>query len=144
MAIPAILITIAKFLGCKAVEKAVDVSLDAAINHKENKKTQTQLKDIQDIAHENNSLLQGLAKESSAIIRDAADELEPLIKSLHVKTAHQVLDNLRATVKADDRKTLSRIDFYRGCCSRYINKDQCLSEYNHAWQEMVDDGVYDP
>lgn len=144
MAIPAILITIAKFLGCKAVEKAVDVSLDAAINHKENKKTQTQLKDIQDIAHENNSLLQGLAKETSAIIRDAADELEPLIKSLHVNTAHQVLDNLRATVKANDRKPLSRIDFYRGCCSRYINKDQCLSEYNHAWQEMVDDGVYDP
>ena len=82
MAIAAILITIAKFLGCKAVEKVVDVSLDAAINHKENKKTQTQLKDIQDIAHENNSLLQGLAKETSTIIRDAADELEPLIKSL--------------------------------------------------------------
>ena len=144
MALPEILISIAKFLGCKAAEKAVDASLDAAINHKENKKTKAQLKDIQDIAHENNSLLQGLAKETSAIIRDAADELEPLIKSLHVKTAHKVLDNLRTTVKADDRKTLSRIDFYRGCCSRYINKDQCLSEYNLAWQEMVDDGVYDP
>lgn len=144
MAIPAILITIAKFLGCKVAEKAVDVSLDAAIRHKENKENKAQLKNIQDIAHENNSLLQGLAKETTAIIRDAADELEPLIKTLHVNTAHQVLDNLRTTVKADDRKTLSRIDFYRGCCSRYINKDQCLSEYNHAWQEMVDDGVYDP
>lgn len=144
MAIPAILITIAKFLGCKVAEKAVDVSLDAAISHKENKKNKAQLKDIQDIAHENNSLLQGLAKETTAIIRDAADELEPLIKTLHVNTAHQVLDKLRTTVKADDRKTLSRIDFYRGCCSRYINKDQCLSEYNHAWQEMVDDGGYDP
>lgn len=144
MAIPAILITIAKFLGCKVAEKAVDVSLDAAISHKVNKKNKAQLKDIQDIAHENNSLLQGLAKETTAIIRDAADELEPLIKTLHVNTAHQVLDKLRTTVKADDRKTLSRIDFYRGCCSRYINKDQCLSEYNHAWQEMVDDGGYDP
>ena len=144
MAIPAILITIAKFLGCKVAEKAVDVSLDAAIRHKENKENKAQLKNIQDIAYENNSLLQGLAKETTAIIRGAADELEPLIKTLHVNTAHQVLDNLRTTVKADDRKTLSRIDFYRGCCSRYINKDQCLSEYNHAWQEMIDDGVYDP
>ena len=46
MAIPAILITIAKFLGCKVAEKAVDVSLDAAIRHKENKKNKAQLKNI--------------------------------------------------------------------------------------------------
>lgn len=143
MAVPEIFISIAKLLGCKAVEKAVDASVDAALNHKENKRNRAQLNDIQEIAHENNTLLQGLANETTVIIRGAAEKLEPLVKTLHVITAHQVLNELRDTVKADDRKTLSRIDYYRGCCSRYINRDQCINEYNLAFQEMVEARVYD-
>ena len=144
MALPEILISIAKFLGCKAAEKAVDASLDAAINRKENKKTKAQLNDIQKTVHDTNTLLQGLMNEPSQAIRSVLAELKPLIETLHVVTAHQVLDGLRTTVKAEDRKTLSRIDYYRACCSRYINKDKCISEFDLAWQEMIDDGGYDP
>lgn len=143
MALPEILISIAKFLCCKAAEQAVDATVDAAMNHKKNKKEKAQLKDIQKTVHDNNTLLQGLLNEPSQAIRSVVAELKPLIETLHVVTAHQVLDSLRATVKAGDRKTLSRIDYYRACCSKYINKDQCISEYNLAWQEMNDDGSYD-
>ena len=144
MVVPAFLIKIAQSLGLYAAEKALDVTVDSAINHKENKRTKAQLKDIQETVHETNTLLQGLVNESSQTIRAAVAQLQPLIETLHVVTAHQVLDNLRTTVKAEDRKTLSRIDYYRACCSRYINKDQCISEFNHAWQEMIEDGGYDP
>lgn len=144
MVVPAFLIKIAQFLGLYAAEKALDVTVDSAITHKENKRTKAQLKDIQETVHETNTLLQGLVNESSQTIRAAVAQLQPLIETLHVVTAHQVLDNLRTTVKAEDRKTLSRIDYYRACCSRYIKKDQCISEFNHAWQEMIEDGGYDP
>lgn len=144
MVVPAFLIKIAQFLGLYAAEKALDVTVDSAINHKENKRTKAQLKDIQETVHDTNTLLRGLVNESSQTIRNAVAELKPLIETLHVVTAHQVLDNLRTTIKAEDRKTLSRIDYYRACCSRYINKDQCIGEFNLAWQEMVDDGGYDP
>ncbi len=90
-----------------------------------------------------------LAAEPSDTIRKAAADLQPLIENLHVKTAHEILSNLRKDVKGEDRRTLARIDYYRGCCSRYVNKERCISEYNLAFQEMVDNsvyngGVYDP
>lgn len=144
MVVPAFLIKLAQSLGLYAAEKAFDVTVDTALEYKENKRNKAQLNDIQETVHETNTLLQGLVNESSQAIRAAVAQLKPLIETLHVVTAHQVLDNLRATIKAEDRKTLSRIDYYRACCSRYINKDQCISEYNLAWQEMIDDGGYDP
>lgn len=90
-----------------------------------------------------------LAAEPSETIRKAAADLQPLIENLHVKTAHEILSNLRKDIKGEDRKTLARIDYYRGCCSRYVNKESCISEYDLAFQEMVDNstyngGVYDP
>ncbi len=144
MVVPTFLINIAKFLGLYAAEKTLDVAVDTALEHKETKRNKAQLKDIQETVHDTNTLLQGLVNESSQTIRNAVAELKPLIETLHVVTAHQVLDNLRTTIKAEDRKTLSRIDYYRACCSRYINKEQCISEFNLAWQEMIDDGGYDP
>ena len=120
------------------------MAVDTALEHKETKRNKAQLNDIQETVHDTNTLLQGLVNESSQTIRNAVAELKPLIETLHVVTAHQVLDNLRTTIKAEDRKTLSRIDYYRACCSRYINKDQCISEFNIAHQEMIDDGGYDP
>lgn len=144
MVVPAFLINIAKFLGLYAAEKALDVTVDTALEYKEIKRNKAQLNDIQETVHDTNTLLRGLVNESSQTIRNAVVELKPLIETLHVVTAHQVLDNLRTTIKAEDRKTLSRIDYYRACCSRYINKDQCIGEFNLAWQEMVDDGGYDP
>lgn len=144
MVVPTFLINIAKFLGLYAAEKTLDVAVDTALEHKETKRNKAQLNDIQETVHDTNTLLQGLVNESSQTIRNAVAELKPLIETLHVVTAHQVLDNLRTTIKAEDRKTLSRIDYYRACCSRYINKEQCISEFNLAWQEMIDDGGYDP
>ena len=91
-----------------------------------------------------------IASDTSDVIKRAAADLQPLIENLHVKTAHEALDNLRQEVKTADRKTLARIDYYRGCCSRYINKEACQSEFNLAFQEMTDastfysDGFYDP
>lgn len=134
------LLSVGKFFGSFFAKKA----LDSAINYKSNKKDREQILDIQSVVRENNTILKGLINESSELIRNAVSELTPLIETLHVVTAHEVLSNLREKVKAEDRKTLSRIDYYRGCCSRYINKNQCINEFNLACQEMIDGGVYDP
>lgn len=144
MVVPAFLIRIAKFLGLKAAEKAVDVAVDSAISRKENKRTREQLSDIQDTVHEIRSLASAIEGETTSIIQGAVSVLKPMIEDLHVNTAHQALNDLRTKVKATDRKSLSRIDYYRGCCSRYTNRTQCIDEYNLAWQEMIDDGGYDP
>ena len=90
-----------------------------------------------------------IASEPSEIIKKAANDLQPLIENLYVKTAHTTLSNLRKEIKSEDRRTLSRIDYYRGCCSRYVDKDACIADFNQAFQEMVDNttfngGIYDP
>lgn len=144
MAIPLLLIKILQFFGVYAAEKAIDASVDHALNGKDKKRRDAQLREIHDSVGESNSILKSLANESSEIIREAASQITTLIETLHVVTAHAFLDDLRKKVKATDRKTLARIDYYRGCCSRYINRDQCINEYNLAWQEMTEDGVYDP
>ena len=137
-----------KWLGFYAAEtaadKAVEHAVDAAIDHKSNLSKQKQLADIQQTVHENYTLLSALANESNTIVRDAASELKPLIETLHVVSAHDVLDNLRKKVRKGDRETLSHIDYYRGCCSRYVDVTSCKAEFDLAFQEMIEAGGYVP
>ena len=90
-----------------------------------------------------------ILSEPSDVFRKAAADLQPLIANLHVRTAHNIFSDLRKDIKSEDRRTLARIDYYRGCCSRYVNREASISEYNLAYQEMVDNticngGTYDP
>lgn len=144
MNIDGIILSILSFLGIKTAEKVFDAVADPLINHKSDKKRKEQLDEIQKCLRESNSLLASLTSESSLIIRDAINNLRPLIETLQVRTAHEVFDNLRLQVKAEDKRTLSRIDYYRGCCSKYDNKDRCIDEYNLAYQEMIDSDMSDP
>lgn len=136
-----------KFAG-----KVVESGVDRALTHKQRKKDKAQQDDIQQTAHRIEEILTNrLLNEDSEQIRNVAAKLRPLIETLHVKTAHGILDDLRQTIPTDDRKTLSRIDFYRACCSRYVNRQQAIGEINLAYQEMLDyqafapgTGYYDP
>lgn len=78
-----------------------------------------------------------LGNNSHTSIRDIAGELNRLISSLHIKTTHEILLKLRAEIPTSDQHSLSVVDYALGCCSRYINKDSCLSEFDRAYKEMI-------
>lgn len=134
-----------KPLLAKITGKALDAGIERMLTHKQRKKDKAQQNDIQQTTHRIEELLSSrLINEDSKQIRDVAAELRPLIESLHVQTAHDVLDNLRRSIPAADRKTLSRVDYYRSCCARYINRQQTIDEINLAYQEMLDHQSYAP
>ena len=74
---------------------------------------------------------------SNITIREIAGQLKGLITTLHIKTAHDVLLKLRSDIPTSDQYTLSVIDYALGCCSRYVNKESCLAEYDRAYTEMI-------
>ena len=74
---------------------------------------------------------------SNVTIREISGQLKGLITSLHIKTAHDVLLKLRSDIPTSDQYTLSVIDYALGCCSRYINKESCLAEFDRAYTEMI-------
>lgn len=80
----------------------------------------------------------------NATIREIAQQLHGLISSLHIKTAHNILLKLRTDVPTSDQFTLSVLDYALGCCSRYIEKEACLSEYGRAYNEMIGAERRDP
>ena len=82
-------------------------------------------------------LVKKAGSNSNATIREIAGQLNGLITSLHIKTAHEVLLKLRSDIPASDQYTLSVIDYALGCCSRYVNKDSCLAEFCRAYTEMI-------
>lgn len=141
-----------KALGIKVAGKALDTGVDQVLTLKQRKEDKAQHDDIQQTTHRIEDLLATrLTNDNSEQIRNIAARLRPLIETLHVKTAHEVLDDLRKTIPTTDRKTLSRVDYYRACCSRYINRQQTIDEINLAHQEMTDAisfapeaSVYDP
>ena len=89
------------------------------------------------------ALAERFAYDPSQKIRNLADTLSPLIADLHVKSCHNALDHLRQEVPASDLRTLSRIDYYLGCCSQYVSPEQCKAEYERAYNEMIGAEVYD-
>lgn len=89
------------------------------------------------------SLAERFAEDPSQKVRNLADTLSPLIADLHVKSCHEALSKLRQEVTVDDQRSLSRIDFYLGCCSRHVNHEQCKAEYERAYNEMIGAKVYD-
>ena len=116
---------------------------------KEKQQREETYTNVLDIKEKVYTLSDRLISDQSSIIRTAASELHPLIEKLHIKTAHNILSNLRKDVVTEDRKTLARIDYYRGCCSRFIDKERSIAEFHLAYQEMVDlsaynGGFYDP
>ncbi len=84
-----------------------------------------------------NSLIKKVDVNNNATIREITGRLNGLISSLHVKTAHDVLLNLRSAIPSSDQYTLSVIDYALGCCSRYVNKESCLAEFDRAYTEMI-------
>lgn len=81
---------------------------------------------------------------SNTTIREIAQKLRVLISSLHIKTTHDILLQLRTDIPASDQFTLSVVDYALGCCSRYIDKDACVAEYSRAYTEMIGAGRRDP
>lgn len=81
---------------------------------------------------------------SNATIREIAQQLNGLISSLHIRTAHDVLLKLRLNIPTSDQYTLSIVDYALGCCSRYVSKESCLAEYDRAYREMIGAERYDP
>ena len=73
----------------------------------------------------------------NATIREIAQQLQGLISNLHIQTAHDILLKLRSNIPTSDQYTLSIVDYALGCCSRYINKEACLAEYDRAYTEMI-------
>ncbi len=71
---------------------------------------------------------------SNATIREIAQQLNGLISSLHIRTAHDVLLKLRLNIPTSDQYTLSIVDYALGCCSRYVSKESCLAEYDRAYR----------
>lgn len=106
---------------------------------KEEKRAQEQFERIKHIE----TLASRFAFDPSQKIRDLADTLSPLIADLHVRSCHNALDRLRQEVPADDLRALSRIDYYMGCCSRYISLEQSDAEFERAHAEMIGAKVYD-
>lgn len=106
---------------------------------KEEKRAQDQYESIKRIE----TLAERFAKDPSQKVRTLADTLSPLIADLHVKSCHESLSKLRQEVPVDDQRSLSRIDFYLGCCSRHVNPEQCEAEYERAYNEMIAARVYD-
>lgn len=82
-------------------------------------------------------------KSNNTSIREIAGKLNGLISSLHIKTAHEVLLKLRAEIPISDQYSLSVVDYALGCCSRYVNKDSCLAEFDRAYAEMIGAGRHD-
>ena len=81
---------------------------------------------------------------SNATIREITQNLNGLISSLHVCTAHEILLKLRPNIPTSDLYTLSIVDYALGCCSRYISKEACLAEFDRAYKEMIGAQRYDP
>lgn len=81
---------------------------------------------------------------SNATIREIAQQLNGLISTLHVRTAHDVLLKLRPNIPTSDQYSLSIVDYALGCCSRYYCKDSCMAEYDRAYREMIGSERYDP
>ncbi len=106
---------------------------------REEQRAAEQFETIQEIR----TLASRFAFDPSQKIRNLADTLSPLITDLHVTSCHSALDKLRQEVPNDDQRSLSRIDFYLGCCSRYTNFEQSKSEYERARTEMIGASVYD-
>lgn len=73
----------------------------------------------------------------NASIREIAQQLQGLISNLHIRTAHYILLKLRTNIPTSDQYTLSIVDYALGCCSRYINKESCLAEFDRAYTEMT-------
>lgn len=139
------ILTFLKALGIKVAGKALDTGVDQVLTHKERKEEKARQIDTNQTAHRiEDFLATRLTNDTSEQIRNVAAKLRPLIETLHVKTAHDVLDDLRKTIPTTDRKTLSRVDYYRACCSRYINRQQTIDEINLAHQEMTDANAYAP
>lgn len=82
-------------------------------------------------------LIQKAGSNSNATIREIAGQMNGLVSSLHIKTAHDVLLKLRSDIPTSDQYTLSVIDYALGCCSRYVNKDSCVAEFGKAYNEMI-------
>ena len=80
----------------------------------------------------------------NATIREIAQQLNGLISTLHVRTAHDVLLKLRSNIPTSDQYTLSIVDYTLGCCSRYYNKESCMAEYDKAYREMIGAERYVP
>lgn len=72
--------------------------------------------------------------------REIAQQCLPLIHSLKVKTAHKALEKLRSNTLESQLLTLSEIDYFLGCSSRFVNQDLAIIEYERAYNERVGSG----
>lgn len=89
-------------------------------------------------------LISQTANNNNATIREIAGQLQGLVSNLHIRTAHDVLLKLRNNTPTSDQLTLSLIDYALGCCSRYVNKEACMAEFDRAYREMIGAQRRDP
>lgn len=139
-----VLITIKTFLLAKAPGFIKDVlvasaedGFKAGIKRIFGKKKDPVQEKLGSLEEKLDFLVKKAGSNSNATIREIAGQLNGLITSLHINTAHEVLLKLRSDIPTSDQYTLSVIDYALGCCSRYVNKESCLAEYNRAYTEMI-------
>ncbi len=89
-------------------------------------------------------LIDQLQQEPEKTNREIAQELKPLVSSLHVDTAYDSLNTLRKTTNIKHQYTLAVIDYLRACCSLYVDQIDAVEEYEQAYREMIGSGRMDP
>ena len=132
--------TLAKDIGTAIATDGIKGIFCIRKHRKEAKQAKDQYETVKRIEQ---TLADHFAFDPSQKVRAIADTLAPLIANLQVNTCHETLNKLRQEVPADDLRSLSRIDYYLGCCSRYVNSEQCEAEYERAYTEMIGAKVYD-
>ena len=139
-----ILVSLLKLFSLKEIAASVAADgVKGLFTYRKSKKEEKRAKDQYERIKHIETLAERFAEDPSQKVRSLADTLSPLIADLHVKSCHESLSKLRQEVPVDDQRSLSRIDFYLGCCSRHVNPEQCEAEYERAYNMMLGARVYD-
>lgn len=85
-------------------------------------------------------------RTSSEIVNDLVPKLSTCIDTLHVNTAVDILDTLRgkiANTRFIDYALLSKVDFLKGQCKRFVKPSECNDLFKLSYDEIVKAGKFD-
>ena len=85
-------------------------------------------------------------RTSSEIVSDLITKLASCIDTLYVNTAVDILDTLRekiANTRFLDYALLSKIDFLKGMCKRFVKQAECNELFKLSYEEIEKAGKFD-
>ena len=85
-------------------------------------------------------------RTSTEIVNDLIPKLSTCIDTLHVNTAVDILDSLRekiANTRFLDYALLSKVDFLKGQCKRFVKPSECNDLFKLSYDEIVKAGKFD-